>query len=114
MGKRRLYSEPLYALVDNATADYLEGRLVEPGEVLFVTHAALEDETSAPTTISFGRYVGQRFEGEEEDNAPQAGVRYHTEKTHHFVGGERPVWRVEGATLNDVLRGFMQGYFEEV
>jgi len=114
MGKRRLYSEPLRKVVSNATADYVEGRLVEPGEILFVTHGALEDETSAPTTIAFGRYVGQRFEAEEEDPAPLVGTRYHTEKTHHFVAGERPVWRVEGATLNDVLRGFMQGYFEEV
>jgi len=112
--KRRLYEEPLREVVTNATAEYVEGRVVDQGLILFVTHASLEDETTAPTTISFGKKVGDRFEGFEEEPSPIVGIRFHTEKTHHFTAGERPTWRVEGATVNDVLRGYMEGYYEEV
>jgi len=114
MSKRRLYSQPLFKSLVNTTTEYVYGRRVDQGLILYVTHAALEDETTAPTTISFGKMVGDRFEGFEEDEAPSAGIRYHTLKTHHFLAGERPVWRVEGGTSNDVLRGYMEGYYEEV
>jgi len=114
MGKRKLYDETLRKDVTNTTAEYVEGRVVEPGWILYVTHAALEDANTAPTTISFGKKVGDRFEALEEKPSPAVGIRYHTEKTHHFIAGERPCWRVEGATAADVLRGHMEGYYEEV
>lgn len=114
MSKRKLFSHPLYKVLTNATVEYLEAPIVEPGWVLYVTAASLEDSTSAPTTIAFGRYEGGRFEALEEEDSPAAGIRYHVEKTHHFTAGERPVWRVEGGTLNDVLRGFLEGYYEMV
>lgn len=114
MPRRRLYNEPLRKSLTDATAEYVEGRVVEPGLILFVTHAALEDETTAPTAIAFGKKVGDRFEGLEEDPSPLVGTRYHTEKTHHFIAGERPTWRVEGGTSADVLRGYMEGYYEAV
>lgn len=114
MPRRRLYEEPLYKKVVSATAEYVEGRVVDPGLILFVTAGSLEDETTAPTTIAFGKRVGERFEGLEELESPSVGVRYHLDKTHHFLAGEKPVWRVEGATVNDILRGHMEGYYEEV
>lgn len=114
MPKRRLYDKDLRKVLADTTAEYVEGEVVKPGDILYITHGVLEDQTSAPTTISFGKYVGGRFEGLEEDDGPVAGVRYHTEKTHHFQAGERPAWRVEGGTLNDVLKGYMEGYYEEV
>lgn len=114
MPRRRLYQEPLHKLKGSTSPDYVEGRAVDPGLVLYVTHASLEDETTAPTTLAFGKKVGDRFEGLEEGESPSVGVRYHTGKTHHFTEGERPVWRVEGGATSDVLRGFMEGYYEEV
>jgi len=112
MGKRRLYSESLRQVLSNATEEIMLGRVVAPGYIRFVTHAAVEDSTTAPTTLAFGRQQGGRFEALEEDPAPQAGIRYHTEKTHHFLAGECPAFRVEGGTSNDVLRGFLEGYEE--
>jgi len=112
--KRRLYSEPLYKKSDSATATYLKGRVVGKGLILYVTHAAAEDVTAAPTTIAFGKLIGTRFEAMEEDGSPSAGITYSTEKTHHFTEGEEPTFRFEGAALNDELRGYMEGYYEEV
>jgi len=112
MPKRRLYSKDLRKVLTNTTVEYVEGDVVKPGEILYITHAALEDQNNAPTTISFGKYVGERFEGLEEEPSPIAGIRFHTEKTHHFITGERPVWRVEGGTSSDVLKGYMEGYYE--
>ena len=113
MGKRRLYSESLYKLLTDTSAEILRGREVAPGYVRFVTHGAVEDATTAPTTLAFGREQGGRFEALEEDDAPAAGIRSHTAKTHHFLAGERPAFRVEGGTSNDVLRAFLEGYEEE-
>jgi len=36
-----------------------------------------------------------------------------TEKTHHFVAGDRPAWRVEGGTVSDVITGHNEGYYEK-
>lgn len=113
MGKRRLYTEPVAGKVTSATVDYLRGREVSPGYVRFVTHAGIEDQTTAPTTLSFGREIGKLFEVLEEDPAPLVGITYHTAKTHHFLAGEKPAFRIEGGTLNDVLRAYLEGYEEE-
>lgn len=112
--KRRLYEEPLRVKGSNTTAEYVDGRVVPPNFILFVTHASLEDETTAPDTISFGKKVGNRFEAFEEEPSPLVGIRYHTDKTHHFLAGETPSFRVEGITANDILRGYLEGYLEAV
>jgi len=113
MSKRRLYDENIKKTLDNATTFIVKGRIVKTGWILYVTHAALEDETTAPDTIAFGKYIGKTFIALEEDNDITAGIRYHTGKTHHFVEGEIPAWRVEGGTLNDVITGHNEGYYEK-
>lgn len=114
MPRRRLYSKILEAKCDNATTDYLEGDDVEQGQVLFITFGNAEDETNAPTTIAIGKKVKDTFIPFEEEDSPSAGIRYNTEKTHHVIAGERPAIRFEGATSNDLLRGYLEGYYEEV
>jgi len=113
MPKRRLYDQDLRKTVSDTTTEYVEGRPVPSGLVLYVVHAVLEDETSSPNTMSFGKRSGDRFEALEEALDPVAGLRYETDKTHHFIEGESPVWRVEGATSGDILSGHLEGYFEE-
>lgn len=81
---------------------------------MYVTHACLEDSTTAPTSIAFGKLVGTNFTCLEEEPNPVLGVMYHTEKTHHFVTGEEPCFRVEGAVLADILRGHLEGYKVEI
>lgn len=113
MPKRRLYFQSLKGTCDNVTADYVKGKRVGKYKTLYVTAGALEDETHAPTTISFGKLIGTRFEPMEEMENPSVGVRYHLDKTHRFDPGDRPTWRVEGGTLNDVFSGYLEGYIEE-
>lgn len=88
--------------------------MVRPGWVLFVTSAAVEDESGAPDQMSFGFKVGDRFEAMEEENACDGGVRWNTVNTHHFVAGERPTFRVEGGAADHILRGIMEGYYAKV
>lgn len=114
MPKRRLYSKKLQAACDDATTDYLEGEEVKPGLVLYITTGSVEDETTAPTTISFGNLKDSEFTPLEEDPAPIVGIRYHLDKTHHFTSGQKPAFRFEGATLADKLRAYLEGYYEEV
>jgi len=110
MPKRRPYNHDLYRECLNATADYVKGETVQERETLYVTHACLEDSTTAPTSIGFGKLVGRIFTCLEEEPNPVLGVMYHTEKTHHFITGEEPCFRVEGAVLADILRGYLEGY----
>jgi len=114
MPKRRLYSEIFYKEADSITECYVEGEEVNTNYILYVTSAVLEDEDHAPTTIAFGKLVGGRFEAFEEDDSPAAGIRYHIEKTHVYKPGEKICWRIEGATLNDIIRGIAEGYYEEL
>jgi len=114
MPKRRLYSKPLNKKCADATTDYLEDDPVRPGWILYVTTGSAEDETTAPTTISFGKRDGAKFTPLEEEDSPAAGISYHINKTHHFIAGEAPAFRFEAATLNDVLRGYLEGYYEEI
>jgi len=114
MAKRRLYSRELKSKSDNATTFLLKGDLVEPGWILYITTGSVEDETTAPTTLAFGKLKDSLFIPLEEDAAPLAGKSYHIDKTHHFIAGERPAFRVEGSTLNDVISGYLEGYYEAV
>lgn len=114
MPRRRLYSKPLNKKCTNATTDYLEDESVQPGWILYVTTGSCEDETSAPTVMSFGKKDGAKFTPLEEDEGPTAGISKYIMKTHHFMAGEAPAFRFEAATLNDVLRGYLEGYYEEV
>ena len=113
MPKRRLYDESLNQKLVSTTSEYVKGREVPQGLILYVVHGALEDETSSPDSLSFGKLIGSRFEALEEDDGPVSGVRYHTEHTHHFLPGETPCWRVEGGVADDVLTSHMEGYYEE-
>jgi len=114
MSKRRQYSRILDKKCTSATVDYLEDKPVEPGWVLYVTTGSCEDETSAPTIMSFCKKDGAQYRALEEDQAPTAGVSKYIMKTHHFIAGEAPAFRFEGATLNDILRGYLEGYYEEI
>jgi len=114
MPKRRLYSKPFSKKCVNATVDYLEDKPVEPGLILYVTTGSCEDETNAPTTMAFGKKNGGKFITLEEESTPIAGITKYIMKTHHFIAGEAPAFRFEGATLNDVLSGYLEGYYEEL
>ncbi|GAH73390.1 unnamed protein product, partial [marine sediment metagenome] len=92
------------------TVDYVKSEVVQERETLYVTHACLEDSTTPPNSIAFGKLVGTNFTCLEEEPNPAVGVTYHTEKTHHFITGEEPCFRVEGAVLADILRGHLEGY----
>jgi hypothetical protein len=112
--RRRLYDMPLYKRADSATATYVQAPKVPDGLILYVVTGALEDESGDCDSIAFGKMVGSRFEALEEALAPSGGLRYELDKTHHFLPGELPTWRIEGATVNDELRGYVEGFFEEV
>lgn len=114
MPRRRLYSIPLFKLAENATTDYLEDDEVPQGKILYIISSSFEDETNDADTIAFGKKIGTLFVPFEEVEETVAGVRSHTDKTHHFIAGEKPSWRIEGATLNDVLRAYLEGYMEDV
>lgn len=114
MPKRRLYNKTLEGKCDNQVTDYLEGETVEPGWILFVTAGSLEDEGSSPDTMAFGKKNGNKFTPMEETESPSAGIRYTLEKTHHFIAGEKPAIRFEGATTNDKYRAYLEGYYEKV
>lgn len=114
MPKRRLYRETLVKEVEDETTEYLEGQRVEKGYVLYVTSAAVEQEGNNPDQMAFGLIIGTRFEAMEEERQCYAGIRWFTRKTHHFLAGESPAFRVEGGTSGDTIRGIMEGYYEKV
>ena len=114
MSKRRPYNHDLYRELQNATTDYVKGETVKERETFYCTHACLEDSTTAPISIGFGKLVGNNFTCLEEEPNPVLGVMYHTEKTHHFITDEVPCFRVEGGTLVDICRGHIEGYKEAI
>lgn len=108
--KRKLYDEELHKKGDASTSLDAKGREVEAGWIRYVTAGSFWDETTACTTISFGKMVGSRFVPMEEIEGPTANVAQRLRKTHHFKGGERPIVRVKGGGAADVIRGYLEGY----
>jgi len=115
MTKRSLYQDTLEADCDSAATFYLRAKKPVPqGQVLFVTTGSVEDEDNAPTTISFGKLVRDKFIPLEEWTGLSAGVQKNVDKTHVVLAGEVPAFRFEGAVVGDDCMGFLEGYFEEV
>lgn len=114
MSKRRPYRDSKSKKLTNTTADYLKFDAVEAGWNLYVTTGSIEDETTTPTTLAFGRLDNDVFTPFEEEPSPAVGIRYHMDKTHRFMSGEIPAFRVEGLTANDVITGYIEGYLEKV
>jgi len=114
MSKRINYHERVYKEVVNATADYIYAKEVPNNRVLYVTHAVIENQNHAPTTLAFGKRMDDNFVVMEEEGSPSLGISYHTVNTHHFIEDERPCFRVEGATVGDKIMGYLEGYYEVV
>lgn len=114
MGERRLYSEELEDTGDASTSLIVKGRVVEQGWIRYVTAAGFEDETTAPTTIGFGKYRKDRYISLEEVESASAGVRQRLRKTHHFLPGERPAIRVEVGGTTDTVSAYLEGYEQQI
>lgn len=110
--RRYKIRERIHKVVANATTEYVEAGEVGRNRILYVTAGSIEDQTTAPDQIAFGVKHGDEFIVMEEEDSPAAGISYHLEKTHHFLPGERPAFRVEGAALSDILEGYIEGYVE--
>lgn len=114
MAKRRPYSKRIHGKVSDTNVDYALGDEVKHGWMLYVTTGSVEDEDNAPTTLAFGSFKDENFTPMEEHYSPRAGIRYSIKKTHHFMPGEQPAFRVEGATDGDDIEGYLEGYLEEI
>lgn len=114
MSKREPYFDRRSKALTDTTADYLTFSEVEAGQELYVTAAGVEDETTAPTTLSFGKIKGSSYEVLEEEPNPAVGILVHIEKTHRFMAGDIPAFRVEGLVAGDVISGYIEGYLQKV
>jgi len=112
--KRRLYREHLKKSSDNATSFYMRGREVEQGLILYVTTASCVNEDKQTNSIAFGILVGDEFYPMEEEATVGKGIAFLVRKTHHFIGGEQPVFLLEGTTVGNSCKAHFEGYYEEV
>jgi len=113
MPKRRLYRELVDVKSDGSDPFCIRGRTVDQGLILYVTAGSLTDETQAGRNIFFGLEEGNEFYKHEGETSMGKGAPYRLRKTHVFIGGERPVWMVEKAPSGNVLKGILEGYYEE-
>lgn len=115
MAKRRPYRDQRKKELSNTTSELFKGKRVGGNWQRFITTGSVEDEDSAPTTIAFGiARETNIFTPLEEEPDPEAGVRYHIDKTHRLNPGERPAFRVEGGTSGDTIAWFLEGYEERI
>jgi len=115
MSRRRLYRKDVVGVISNATTQNFSPKDPhDPRYVLYITTGSIEDSTNAPTNIAFGKIINGVFIPLEEIETPSAGIRYHVDKTHAFLPGEEPAFRVEGGTSADVIVGYLEGYEEPV
>lgn len=87
----------------------------QPGRRYTITRLAVEDETSAPSTDirvfvdghGYPHYIL-------EQNSPAAATLYWENEPTLLFEGESLVARFTGATLNDVLQLYVEGWWEEL
>jgi hypothetical protein len=119
MAKRKLYSEPLRKVSDNASLFLVKSeRPVDPGWIRYVTFGSCYDDTDTGTSIEFGMWKNGAFISMEGTATLTKSIpKMTTQATHVFRTGELPAFRVIGADASDVLLGFLEGYeteYEEV
>jgi len=117
--KRKLYSESIKKVSDNASLFYVKSeRPVEPGFLRYVTFTSCYDDTDTGTSIEFGMMKADRFISFEGTATLTKSIpAMKTTATHVFRTGETPTFRVIGADANDVLFAYLEGYeteYEEV
>lgn len=85
---------------------------IEHDRLYVITRFAVEDETSAPSGDIRCYVEGHGYEHWlNEENSPAAGVLYWDTDGTFLVMGEFLVARFTGATANDVLELYVEGYW---
>jgi len=92
------------------TFDYVQSKIVPPGEIWCLQGIAYENETGARGT--FRRYIeGHGYNHYlAEDTSPGAGELIFTDKILYLLPGERLVIRQASCTSGDVLSLYVHGY----
>jgi len=115
MGRRQYFRQRLFTIAGGGTFDEVIFDPRRESSVYHVTRFAVEDETSAPLT-DIRVYVGGR--GTQhwlvEENSPAAGVLYWDSDGVVLTEPDTLVARFTGATVNDVLRLYVEGWIEDV
>jgi hypothetical protein len=92
------------------TYDDIDGIVVDPGHLLTIRYAVVQDLNNDVTKIEMGIVQGSTFHKFNYKAAPGAGVPF-TDSSYFLVpAGHRFRARLTGCTAGDYLRMHLQGY----
>ena len=115
MGKKSEYKQEVKEISDGSAVVDVELPAVPNGYKRTLQNISVEDETTGLTKIRIG-YVTQfdRYHWWIEQDSPQAGVLYWTDRLKVLQAGDRLVVRFTGSTNEDILAVYVDGYTEKV
>ncbi len=76
---------------------------------LEVDHIAVENKTTAYTSLRIGAKKGSDFVGMEQEDSPAAATIYHSKNVLRFFSNERVCCRMTGCTSGDIIEVTVQG-----
>jgi hypothetical protein len=117
MGKKHSFRDALYLKAAGDTTDVLEypqRRLVLPRYRYHITRVSFEDATTALTEVQVNVKRGGVTFYVMEQVAPAAGRLYWTTEEIVLTEGERLSVYFSGATADDLLWVYLEGYYLEV
>ncbi len=115
MPHRNYFRDRRFLVAVGGTYDDVEYAPPPEVGICHVTRLGVEDETNAPSTDIRVYVKGHGYEHWlMEENSPAAGVLYWDAEETFLMTGEALVARFTGATASDVLRLYVEGWWEEL
>ena len=109
--KRYVYTQPLFLKKVGTGTEYLKGELVKAGRVLVLTSVAVEDKTSALTSLRIGKISGGAFFPWQEQKTPQAAQLYWSDKEQWIREAEQFAVELIGGVAADACWAYLDGYW---
>jgi len=107
-----MISKRLYLKKLGTGVEYVDDEIVKTGQLLTLTNVAVEDETSALDYVRIGKVTAGYFHIWEEQKSPAAGELVFTTEEHSIREEEHFRCEVKGGAANDVIRVYLEGYWQ--
>ncbi len=110
----RIRRKPIRLVSDGSATEYIDDDRVKPGYEHIITRIAIENETSGFTRLRIGTWDGANYQLAEEQKNPAAATLYWTTYPIYISEGENLRIELKGATLNDIIMVYVDGFFRRI
>ena len=106
----RIRRKPLRFASAGVATEYINDDIVRPGWAQLITRIAIENETTAFTSLRIGVWDGANFHLLEEQKNPVVDTLYWTTDHIYLSEGENLRIELKGCASGDVVKLYIDGF----